>query len=173
MEQQAMKSALQRTEHVFSKRPEVARSTKVSKASVRQGLRCEFTEDQWKLAADMPSAIGGTDTGPTPGTLIRAALTSCLAIGYSMRAALLGVPIRGIEVELHADSDLRGIFCGQAAAPIYSDLAFVVVVDSDAPESDVLRVLDEADERSPYLNLFRKAQPVRREVRIQRATATA
>lgn len=173
MNPQAIQSALQRAEHVFSKRPEAARAKKVARATVTDGLRCEFSEDTWTLVADMPAPLGGTDTGPTPGTFMRAALSTCLAIGYSMRAAFLGVPIRGVEVELQADSDVRGLFCGQAQAPIYSDLAYVVTIDSDAPEADLLRVLDEADERSPYLQLFKRPQTLRREMHITRKAAAA
>ena len=90
-----------------------------------------------------------------------------------MRAAFLGVPIRSLEVELRADSDVRGIFCGQEEAPIYSELAYVVTIDSDASEADLLRVLDEADERSPYLQLFKRPQTLRREMRIAQKTAAA
>jgi len=35
---------------------------------------------------------------PTPGVLGRAALGSCLAIGYMMYAAKTGVPLAGLEV---------------------------------------------------------------------------
>lgn len=173
MNQQILQSALQRAAHVFSKRPETAKMQKIAKASIKDGTRCEFSEDQWTLVADMPEPLGGTGTGPTPGTFARAALSTCLAIGYSMRAAYLGVPIRGVEVELRADSDVRGIFCGQAEAPIYSNLTFTVTLDSDAPESDLVRVLDEADERSPYLQLFRTPQTVKREMRLVRSAVAA
>jgi uncharacterized OsmC-like protein len=173
MNQQAMQSALRRAEHVFSKRPDAAQEKKISKATVRDGMRCEFSEDDWTFVADMPEPLGGTGTGPTPSTLARAALSTCLAIGYSMRAAYLGVPIRGVAVELRADADVRGLFCGQAAVPNYKSLAYFVTIDSDAPEGDLLRVLDEADERSPYLQLFRKSQSLSREVRAVRTAAAA
>ena len=173
MNQQAMQTALRRAEHVFSKRPAMAQETKISKATVRDGMRCEFSEDDWTFVADMPEPLGGTGTGPTPSTFARAALSTCLAIGYSMRAAYLGVPIRGVEVELRADTDVRGLFCGQAEVPNYSDLAYIVTVDSDAPEGELLRMLDEADERSPYLQLFRKSQSLSREVRVLRTAAAA
>jgi uncharacterized OsmC-like protein len=173
MNQQAMQTALRRAEHVFSKRPDTARTKITAKATVREGMRCEFSEDAWTFVADMPEPLGGTATGPTPGTLARAALGTCLAIGYAMRAAYLGVPIRGIEVELRADADARGLFCGQAEVPEYRDLAYIVTLDSDAPEGDLLRVLEEADERSPYLQIFKKSQTLHRETRLLRTAAAA
>lgn len=173
MNQQAMQSTLQRTEHVFSKRPQAAQMKKIAKATVRDGTRCEFSEDNWTFVADMSERLGGTATAPSPGTFVRAALTTCLAISYSIRAAYLGVPIRGVEVELRADMDGRGLFCGQAEVPVYSDLTYIVTIDSDAPEGDLLRVLDEADERSPYLQLFKKPQSLRREIHLVRTAVAA
>lgn len=173
MNQEKMQAALQRVDKAFAKRPEAARQKKVATAIVREGTRCEFREDNWSLVADMPEAFGGTGAGPTPGTFVRAALSTCLAIGYSMRAAFLGVPLRSVEVELHADMDVRGIFCGQAEAPVYGNLTYIVTVDSDAPEADIQRVLDEADARSPYLVLFRTPQALRREMKIVRSEALA
>jgi uncharacterized OsmC-like protein len=173
MNQLAMQTALRRAEHVFSKRPDMAQVKIVAKASVREGMRCEFSEDAWNFVADMPEPLGGTATGPTPSTLARAALSTCLAIGYSMRAAYLGVPIRAIEVELRADADIRGMFCGQAEVPNYRELSYIVTLDSDAPEGDLLRVLDEADERSPYLQIFKKTQTLHREIRLVRTAAAA
>lgn len=173
MNQQTMQSALQRAEHIFSKRPEAAQMSKISRASVGDGMRCEFREDEWTFIADMPEPIGGTASGPTPSTFARAALSSCLAIGYAMRAAYLGVPIRGVEVELRADVDIRGLFCGQAEVPNHAALAYLVTFDSDAPESDLQRVLDEADERSPDLQLFKKPQSLSREMRVTRTAAAA
>jgi len=173
MNQQAMQSALRRAEHVFSKRPDVAQVITTSTATVRDGMRCEFSEDDWTFAADMPEPIGGTGTAPTPSTFARVALCTCLAIGYSMRAAYLGIPIRGVEVELRAESDVRGLFSGQAEVPNYSALGYVVTFDSDAPESDLQRVLDEADERSPDLQLFRTPQNLSREMRVVRTAAAA
>ena len=173
MNQQTMQSALQRAEHVFSRHPEAARMTTLARASVRDGMRCEFSEDEWTLIADMPEPIGGTASGPTPSTLARAALSTCLAIGYAMRAAYLGIPIRGVEVELHAEADIRGLFCGQAEVPNYRALAYVVIFDSDAPASDLQRVVDEADERSADLQLFKKAQHLSSEMRILPTAAVA
>lgn len=173
MDQEKMRAALQRVDKAFAKRPEAARTKKVARAIVREGTRCEYSDDEWSYVADMPETLGGTAAGPTPGTFARAALSTCLAIGYSMRAAYLGVPLRSVEVELHAEVDNRGIFCGQAQAPIYSSLTYIVTVDSDAPEADIQRVLDEADERSPYLVLFRTPQVLRREMHLVRGEALA
>lgn len=168
MDQQRMSAALARTESAFGKRPSLAKQDKLTTAVVRDGACCEVAEDNWKFVVDMPEAMGGTAKGPSPGTYARTALAACLAISYSMRAALTGVPIRGVQVELRSDLDLRGIFCGMATVPVYNGITYAVTVDSDAPEAEIQRVLDEADARCPYLNVFRFPQSLRRETKIVR-----
>ena len=87
-------------------------------------------------------------------------------MGYVIWAANLGVPISGVEVEVQADMDVRGRY-DLADVPMgYEEIRFVVKVESDAPEADVMRVLDEADAHSPYFEVFTRPMRLRREVRI-------
>jgi organic hydroperoxide reductase OsmC/OhrA len=75
-----IKAAVVRTESKIRERPTIARLTKLTKASVRDGLTCEIEDGPWKLTADMKKSLGGHDAGPDPGVLGRAAIASCLAI---------------------------------------------------------------------------------------------
>lgn len=45
------------------------------------------------MNVDMPSEMGGENSQPTPGVFGRAALGSCLAIGYKLHASKMGMPI--------------------------------------------------------------------------------
>jgi uncharacterized OsmC-like protein len=161
-----IKTAFGRISEAMSRRPALGRGTGVSKIRVTSGLRCEIQEGPWRLTADMPEQAGGSGSAPTPGVLGRAALGSCLAIAYMMYAAKLGVPIAGLEVEIQADYDDGALFGVSAGPAGYSEVRYIVTVESDAPEADILRVLDESDAHDPYLDVFRRAQPCRREVRI-------
>ena len=110
---------------------------------------------------------GGTNAGPTPGVLGRGALGSCLAVGYGMWAARLGVPIDALEVRVEADFDSRGeLGVSDTVPPGYSQVRYFVTVSSRAPEADVRRVIDTADKYSPYRDVFARAHDVRRELTI-------
>jgi len=150
--------------------PAVGRGTGTTIARVSNGLLCEIEAGPWRFVADMPKTSGGTASGPTPGMYGRAALGSCLAIGYAMRAAKLGVPIARIEVEVQADFNDAAFFGVSDEPPGYSEVRYLVTVTTNAPEADVIRVLDEADVHSPYLDIFRRAQRCTRSVRFDRAT---
>ena len=119
------------------------------------------------MTADMPEQAGGNAAGPTPGVFGRAALGSCLAIGYMMRAAAKNIPVTGIEVEIQADYDDGALFGTTAGVPPgYLEIRYVVTIDSEAPENTLMELLDEADKHSPYLDVFKRSQTCLREVKI-------
>lgn len=167
LQQEKIKSAFERVAQTLSSRPSFGLGTGISRARITHGLTCQIEEGDWKLTADMPEQVGGNAAGPTPGVFGRAALGSCLAIGYMMRASAMGVPIAGLEVEVQADYD-DGVLFGtvEAVPPGYLEVRYTVTVDSEAPEQDILRVLDEADNHSPYLDVFSRGQTCIRKVQI-------
>jgi uncharacterized OsmC-like protein len=167
-EQEKIKSAFSRVSGTLAQRPAFGLGTGTSKATIKNGLTCEIKEGDWTLTADMPAQAGGNAAGPTPGVYGRAALGSCLAIGYMMRAATMGISVSGLEVEIQADYDDGALF-GTAAPgvpPGYLEIRYSVTIDSDAPEEDIIKMLDEADKHSPYLDVFRRGQNCRRQVNI-------
>ena len=161
-----IKTAFERNEKALSLRPSVGQGTKVTKVRMLQGLRCEIEDGGWKLNADMEEPVGGEGSAPNPGVLGRAALGSCLAIGYTMWAAKLGVPLSAVEVEVQADYDHRGLFGIDDEPADYRQVRYVVTIESDAPEADLLRMMDEADAHSPWATILSRPQDLRREVHI-------
>ena len=156
---QRLRDAFDRMDHVFSKRPAMALATNVSRVSVLAGVHCEAVEDDWRFDMDLPTDSGGSNAGPTPGVHGRAALAGCLAMGYSVQLARAGIEARSIEVEVEADSDHRGML-GLTERPGYLELRHTLYLDCDAPKELVQQAVDRAQRLSPYLSMFKAAQPV-------------
>jgi len=76
------------------------------------------------------------------------------------------VLISQLEVEVQADYDDGALFGVSAVPPGYLEVRYTITVESEAPEADILHVLDEGDAHSPYLDVFARSQKCRREVRI-------
>ena len=161
-----IKTAFERNAKAMAIRPSVGRGTASTKVSLRDGLTCDVVDGPWKLTVDMSAKSGGDGRAPNPGVFGRTALGSCLAICYAAWAAKLGVAFSRLEVEVQADYDSGGYHGLPDVAAGYSQVRYIVAVESDASEADVLRVLDEADAHSPYLDIFTRAIDVRRDVRI-------
>lgn len=168
MQSQAdVRSALERNVKAVTLRPSVGQGTAVTKVRLRDGLACDVEEGSWKFTVGMTQKYGGTNEGPNPGVFGRAALGSCLAIGYSMWAARMNVPVTSLDVEIHAAYDVRGeLGVDDAVRPGYSAIRYVVTVETDAPEEDVMRMLDVADRHSSWLDDIANPVPVAREVRL-------
>jgi len=165
-EASSIKTAIERTSKALTLKPSLGQSTGISKVRITDGLSCEIQEGDWKLKADMPTSVGGNHTGPTPGVYGRAAFGSCLAIGYMMKAASMNIPIRSLEVEVQADYDDGAMFGTSDNNPGYLQVRYIVTVESDAPEQSIIAMLDDADQHSPYLDVFSRAQDCRRELHI-------
>jgi uncharacterized OsmC-like protein len=165
-ENEKIAAAISRLRKTLIQRPAFGLGTGRSKSSIAGGLTCHVQEGNWSFVVDMPEPAGGNAEGPTPGVLGRAALGSCLAIGYKMKACEHGVDITGIEVEVQADYDDGGLLGSSKNPPGYLEVRYLVTVESDAPQDEILKILDEADQRSPYLDIFSRAQSCKREVRI-------
>jgi len=161
-EQCTVRRIVERNIELLALKPSRGHLTCTTRARLADGLRCEIEEGPWRLAADLPAKVGGDDTAPTPGVLGRAALAGCLTIGIAHWAARLGVPIGSLEVEVEADFDARGeLGVGHGIAPGYSEVRYVVSIDSPAPRHELDRLLDTAERHSPYLDVFGRAIPLR------------
>jgi uncharacterized OsmC-like protein len=164
-----IKDALERNVKVLSARPAVGQGTAVTTVTLHPGLVCDVEDGPWKFNVGMTDKYGGQNNAPNPGVYGRAALGSCLAIGYGMWAARLGIDVRSLTVEIRANYDVRGeLGVDDSVRPGYGSMVYVVTVDSDAPDDDIQRMLDLADRHSSWLDDLRNPVPVSREVRIVR-----
>lgn len=161
-----IKTAFERNTKAMTLRPSVGLGTATTKVLVREGMVCDVEDGAWKLVVDTSPKSGGDGKGPDPGVYGRTALGSCLAIGYVLWGARSGVEFSRLEVEVQADYNSTAAHGASDGPPGYRQVRYIVTVESDAPEADVLRVLDEADAHSPYRDVFTRSMDLRREVRV-------
>jgi uncharacterized OsmC-like protein len=162
----AIRASFQRNIELLALKPSRGHLRCATKARLIDGLRCEIEEGPWKFAADMPAKVGGDDTAPTPGVLGRGALASCLTIGIASWAARLDVPIDSLEVEVQADFDARGELGLGGVPPGYSEVRYLVSIESPAAREVLDQLLDVAERHSPYLDVFGRAMALTRALRV-------
>lgn len=157
-----IKKAWERNAAAVKLRPSVAVSEGKSTIKVTGGTTCTIEGSGWTLTGDVGIAAGGNNAGPGPGVFERAALGSCLAIGYAQQAAVMGVPIEGIEVEIETKFDARGMLGVVDQPPGFTKITYNINITSPAPVAAILKVIDVADQRSPVRDDFRRAIPIER-----------
>ncbi|HXH82608.1 MAG TPA: OsmC family protein [Candidatus Tectomicrobia bacterium] len=109
------------------------------------------------MTTDAPPALGGVDAGPAAVEALLGALAGCLTSGIAANAALFDVPIEGLEIEMEADIDLRGVFGhDKGVRSGFSDIRYTVTIQSPAPEDKVRRCKETIDRKSPVLEVLTK-----------------
>jgi uncharacterized OsmC-like protein len=167
MEQPLIASAIERNVKAVTLRPSVGQGTAVTRATLRDGLACDIQEGPWTLVAGMTEKYGGANDGPNPGVYGRAALASCLAIGYAMWAARLGVQVDHLEIEVRADYDVRGeLGVTDEVRPGYTQIRYIVSVSSPASREAIDHWLDTADRYSSWRDNIANAVPLVCERRV-------
>jgi uncharacterized OsmC-like protein len=111
--------------------------------------------------ADEPELLGGTNTAPNPVEQLLGALGSCLSIGYTANASLLGIQIEELRIELEGHIDLPvflGLREGHAG---YPDVAISVYLKADAPHETVEELHQQVLRTSPVGQTIEKSIPLR------------
>lgn len=164
---ETIRTITERNIDLLARKPSRGHLTRITRARLIEGTYCEIEEGPWKLHADMPVKAGGDERAPTPGTLGRGALASCLAIGLAGWAARRGIALESLEVEVEADFDARGeLGMDDAISPGYQAIRCTIAIDSPASESELRDLVETAVRYSPYYDIFTRPQPVSRVLRV-------
>lgn len=154
----------------LSEHPENTQSTSTPITAVMEDdLRCRATGVNGEtIITDMPKAVGGGGSAPSPGWLSRAALATCDATRIALRAAELGIALDTLEVTADSVDDDRGLFGMDKSVPAGSlSLRTRVKIGSAGVKADVLReIVDFAVTHSPVADVCRRATPSTLEVTI-------
>lgn len=147
----------------LTENPKDAVSTSAPITAVMEGgLRCRASsENGHTVVTDMPEAVGGGATAPSPGWLFGASLVTCDATRIALRAAELGLQLDTLEVSVETVYDDRGLFGIEPpvkAGPLHMKL--MVKIGAAGVEEQVLRqIVDHAATCSPVGDGCRSETP--------------
>ena len=115
----AIRTAIEGASAYLADHPDEARYTdSIARANVEDGLRVRVEGAAGEtLVTDMPSAVGGAGSAPSPGWFLRAAVAACVASLATMRSAQLGWTGFHCEVEVDSESDDRGLLGIEPSVP--------------------------------------------------------
>ena len=140
-----------------------------ARARLTKGLRAEVNGPGGeRLSTDMPKAIGGGATMPSPGWYFRAAAAACVASLIGIRAAMTGLQLdpESVEVTVDSESDDRGILGLDDRIPAGAlSLRVVVTARGAGPDREALEALARwAVDHCPVTETAQRAVPI--EVRL-------
>lgn len=154
-------AALRATRDAVAADPSVGRGAFTTVTRWEDAARARTTARSFAIETDEPAPLGGTDRAVDPMELLLASLGTCLTIGWVTQAAKRGVDFRELTIEVRGEYDLRGYLAlDDDVRPGFSEIGYLVRVDSDAP-ADVLDEIRLAAERtSPMFDNIVNASPV-------------
>ncbi len=165
-----IQAAIKKVVGFLEKYPEKARYTdSAATAIVEQGLRCRVDGPKGAyVVSDMPEAIGGGATAPTPGWLLRAALANCDATVIALRAAQEGITLTTLEVTVDSESDDRGLLGLDEEIPAgpYHVRTRIRIGAEGVSEEQLRSIIEWAEIHSPVADAISRAVPSAIDVEI-------
>jgi len=120
----------------------------------------------FRVAADEPIELLGSNTAPNPQELLMAALNACIMVGYVVGASVEGITLAGVEIETTGALDLRGFLGIDAAVPPgYEVLRYRVKLSGDGTPEQYRRIHQTVLRTSP--NYFNLSRPVRIDAELE------
>lgn len=120
---------------------EVGRTVWKASTTWKGGFKVETCSREFTLTADEPEMLCGTNTAANPVEMVLQAYGACLSIGYAMNAAVRGIKIDDIKVDLEGEIDLPGFLGLEPPEKLHMDklpgfkhIAVKVKIKSDADE---------------------------------------
>ena len=164
----AIRTAIEGASAYLTEHPDEAHYTdSLATARIESGLRIRVSgPNAEELVTDMPGAVGGGGSAPSPGWYLRAAIAACVTSLAVMRAAQLGVDGFGCEVEVDSESDDRGILGlddAVPAGPLSTRVAFRITAPG-ADQAQLREVAEWAVAHCPVSDAVRRAVPLTVEV---------
>jgi len=118
------------------------------------------------ILSDEPKLLAGGGTAPNRVEYLLASLGSCLAVGYAASAAVRGIELRSVELELSGTIDLR-VFLGLAEGHAgYERIEVTASVESDADDAALQALHEHVVNTSPVGNTIE--HPVELQARLVR-----
>lgn len=169
MSKEAIRGALQNAMGYLTEHPDDAKATdSFATATIEEGLRCKVDGPDTSIYTDMVASVGGGNTAPSPGWLLRAATASCVATLIGMKAALDDVELGNVEVTVDSQSDDLGILgLDDRVPPGPLSVRIRVKMESKGREPDELRqIVSWAHDHCPLCDLTKRQVPITLETEI-------
>lgn len=126
------------------------------------GQRNDTSREQaFKIVGDHPKELLGTDMGPSSVEVLLSALGHCLASGWAMYGAHMGISIESLRIEVEGDIDLQGMLNlpePGVVPPGFQEIRATYYVKSAAPREQLEKLAKMAGDLSPTRHSLRAVQ---------------
>lgn len=175
MSQAALKEALTKTVMGIQENPVMSRVVFEAQTALVEGVRCTGQVRNFSpITVDEPPELGGQDKGANPVELLLVSLGSCQEIMYAAMAAMMGIKLDEVKVNLKGSLDLKGLFgMDPTIPPGYQKITYETILTSSAPEEDLRKLIEAVETHCPVLDTLVRPIEVTGKVTINGALVPA
>lgn len=161
------------TEELYRANPDGARATPAVRGRLVDG-RAELTAGPYTWHADLPPALGGTGTAPTPTQYLLGALAGCAVdFIHDTLAPQLGIAVDDLTAVARCRADARGLLGMDGAIPDLQDIEIDISIATSASAEQLAALESIWRERCPiYLAVVKANQTSVRLSQAEPAGAT-
>ena len=115
---------------------------------------------KFTIQIDEPRELLGGDQFANPQEYLLAATNACMMVGYATSAAVMGVTLTKLELEIMGDIDLRGFLdIDRSVAAGYKRLHYIVRIAGDGTPEQFEKMHELVQRTSPnYYNMSKKIE---------------
>jgi uncharacterized OsmC-like protein len=135
---------------------EIGRTVWTAHTSWRGGFQVETRSREFSLSADEPEMLCGTNTACNPVEMLLQAFGACLSIGYAMNAAVRGIKVEDIQIDLEGEIDLPGFLGLEPPESLHMDklpgfkhIKAKVRIKADSDEKSLRELHEHVNRTSP------------------------
>lgn len=153
MSNSRVKAALEQTIAGIQADPKKAQAIFRANTEWVDGVLTKVQARQFTFAVDEPAALGGTDIAPNPVEFLLASLGTCQEIIIAAFAAIQGIPITSIKVDVKGPLDLHGFFgLKEGVPPGFRKISYETTIESPAEEEVIRQLIAASEKHCPVLD---------------------
>ncbi len=150
MSNERLKTDLQRTIGALQNDPARAVADFQVRTALVHGVLAKAQARQFNFAIDEPGSLGGSDIALE---YVLAALGACQEIVYAAYAAVQGLRLDAVRVDVKGPIDLRGLFgLKEGVAPGFREISYTTVIESPEDREDIEALVRTVEARCPVLD---------------------
>jgi uncharacterized OsmC-like protein len=164
---------IQATEELYRANPDGARATPAVRGRLMEG-RAELSAGAYTWHSDLPPALGGTGSAPTPTQYLLGALAGCaVAFIHDTLAPQLSITVDDLSVVARCRADARGLLGMEGAIPDLEEIEIEISIVTSASAERLAALEGVWRERCPiYLAVVKANQASVRLTQAEPARAT-
>ena len=127
----------------------------------RDGAHTTTRVRHFTVPSDEPASLGGTDLAPNAVELLLSALGACLSVGFVYNAAVQGIAIRMLAIELEGWIDLASFIGLPVLTPAgYGEIRVDCRINADASPEALAALAAKVIATSPVTDTLRRPIPI-------------